>query len=199
RRLHTLLLWSDERRNTFAIQRIPANDWGMEAAFEDRSNVLCLAGTSKPIDLWIVGEIVRQWWVDGEGMPATRPAISVQPLPDSQRAFCKTFLNERCMPANTSNVANQFGPSQVKASRWMNTRAEKDSPSKTLEFKEVYDARTSLRDKSHLAKLNVGQLKVHDIVVLEIRLGRYAAKQEGDKTKKKGMERWQAFFDLQAV
>jgi hypothetical protein len=101
-----------------------------------------------------------------------------------------------------AKVAEQFGPSQVKASRWMNVRSGKGEPSKTTEFKAVYDARKSLRDKSLLPQLHVGQLKLHDIVVMEVRLSRYAVKEESSsdsKGKKRSMDRWQAFYDLQAV
>jgi hypothetical protein len=84
----------------------------------------------------------------------------------------------------------------------MNTRATKGQPAKTNEFKCVYDARKTLRDKALLQQVNVGQLKVHDFVVMEARLGRYAVKEEGApdiKGKRRAMDRWQAFYDLQAV
>ncbi|KAJ7021404.1 hypothetical protein C8F04DRAFT_1273761 [Mycena alexandri] len=203
KRLLVILNWADPSHSTYSITQAPNNkDWGVPRPFNDPSNILCSAGTSTPLDLWICGEITTHWWVDAEGYPAARPAISVQPLVEDLPNFCKTLLNELCMPANSSLVADQFGPSQVKASRWMNTRAGKDQPAKTAEFKAVYDARKILRDKSLLQQINIGQLKAHDFVVLEVRIGRYAVKQENVKDikgKKRAMDRWQAFFELQAV
>ncbi|KAJ7046266.1 hypothetical protein C8F04DRAFT_1248518 [Mycena alexandri] len=203
KRLSVILNWADATHSTYSINHAPNDkDWGVPRPFNDPSNILCAAGTSTPLDLWICGEITTHWWVDSDGYPAARPAISVQPLVESLPDFCKTLLNELCMPANSSSVADQFGPSQVKASRWMNTRAGKDQPAKTSEFKAVYDARKTLRDKSLLQQINVGQLKAHDFVVLEVRVGRYAVKQENAKDvkgKKRAMERWQSFFELQAV
>ncbi|KAJ6475028.1 hypothetical protein C8R47DRAFT_1076095 [Mycena vitilis] len=80
--------------------------------------------------------------------------------------------------------------------------ATKGQPAKTIEFKAVYDARKTLRDKSLLQQLNVGQLKLRDFVVLEVQVGRYATRDEGvsdAKGKKRNMDRWQSFYDLQAV
>ncbi|KAJ7774873.1 hypothetical protein B0H16DRAFT_1713321 [Mycena metata] len=204
KRLIVILKWADTAHNTFSINQAPNNkDWGVPRPFDDPSNTLCVAGTPTPLNFWICGEITTQWWVDGEGYPAARPAISVQPLIEDLPDFCKTLLNELCMPANSSAVADQFGPAQVKASRWMNTRASKDQPTKIVEFKAVYDARKTLRDKTLLQPINVGQLKAHDFVVLEVRIGRYAAKSEAAKdakVKKRGpLDRWQAFFELQAI
>ncbi|KAJ6457524.1 hypothetical protein C8R47DRAFT_995613, partial [Mycena vitilis] len=199
RRLRVLLMWADEARHTYSIDRAPNDkDWGIPSAFDDQSNTLCVAGSSTPLNFWVAGEIAAQWWADSEGMPAARPAISVQPMKDSIPDYCKTLLNELCRPANSS----QFGPSQIKASRWMNTRAAKGQPATTHEFKAVYDARTALRDKTLLQQLHVGQLAIRDIVVLEVRIGRFPVRQEGGsdtKGKKRAMDRWQAFFDLQAI
>ncbi|KAJ7659698.1 hypothetical protein DFH06DRAFT_1326714 [Mycena polygramma] len=201
KRLRVLLMWADDARRIYAIDWAPnEKDWGVPSAFDDQSNTLCIAGSSSPLNFWVVGEITSQWWVDSDGMPAPRPAISIQPMKDSIPDYCKTLLNELCRPANSFGA--QFGPSQIKASRWMNTRAAKGQPATTHEFKAVFDARMALRDKSPLQQLHVGQLAIRDIVVLEFRIGRYPVKQEGGtdfKGKKRAMDRWQAFFDLQAI
>ncbi|KAJ6482086.1 hypothetical protein C8R47DRAFT_950842, partial [Mycena vitilis] len=177
-------------------------DWGVPAPFNNTSNVLCVAGTPNPVTFWITGEVSSQFWVDQEGWPHMRPAISVQPLIDSTTDFCRTQLNELCMPIGSSKLVDLFGPAQVKASRWMTERATKGQPAKTIEFNAVYDARKTLRDKTLLQQLNVGQLKLRDFVVLEVQVGRYATKDEGTsdvKGKKRNMDRWQSFYDLQAV
>ncbi|KAJ7902446.1 hypothetical protein B0H13DRAFT_2335495 [Mycena leptocephala] len=203
KRLKVLLQWADPTRNTYSIDKGPnKKDWGVRAVFVDSSNTVCAAGSTDPLTFWVPGEIASQWWFDNEGYPASRAAISIAPMVDSISEYCKNQLNELCMPTGSSKVAEQFGPSQVKASRWMNVRSGKGEPSKTTEFKAVYDARKSLRDKSLLPQLHVGQLKLHDIVVMEVRLSRYAVKEESSsdsKGKKRSMDRWQAFYDLQAV
>ncbi|KAJ7927867.1 hypothetical protein B0H13DRAFT_2312040 [Mycena leptocephala] len=204
KRLFAILMRVDDERKIYSINRGPNNkDWGVPAAFENNSNTLCAAGTSDPLNLWIAGEVAAQWWVDNDGFPAARPAISVQPMAANLPDYCKTMLNELCMPPNSSTVADQFGPSQVKASRWMNTLAVKGQPAKTFEFKAVYDARKTLRDKKLLEQLNVSQLKIHDFVILEVRVARYFLKEKDSgsdgKGKKRAVDHWQAFFDLQAI
>ncbi|KAJ6498472.1 hypothetical protein C8R47DRAFT_307757 [Mycena vitilis] len=203
KRLRIILRWSDEKRRVYNIDSARLKlDWGIPAPFNNTSNVLCVAGTPTPVTFWITGEVSSQFWVDQEGWPHMRPAISVQPLIDSASDFCRTQLNELCMPIGASKLVELFGPAQVKASRWMTERATKGQPAKTIEFKAVYDARKTLRDKSLLQQLNVGQLKLRDFVVLEVQVGRYATRDEGAsdaKGKKRNMDRWQSFYDLQAV
>ena len=83
----------------------------------------------------------------------------------------------------------------------MTTRGQNGQPGKTLEFKEIYDARQVLRDKSLLQQLTVAQLKQRDFVVMEVRLCRYAVREEGAKEEKgkRRMDNWQCFYDLLAV
>ncbi|KAJ7158206.1 hypothetical protein C8R43DRAFT_948525 [Mycena crocata] len=188
-RLCTLLSWSNPKNNMYSISNGPSDtDWGIPTAFDDMSNTLCVTGTSIPITYWCTGEIAAQWWVDGDGYPASRPAISIQPMATPTADACKDLLNDLCMPTGSSKVADQFGPSQMKSSRWMNTRASKGQPAKTHEFKALYDARKSLKDKTLLQQFSV-------------RIGRYTVKEEGSSSngKKRAMERWQAFFDLYAI
>ncbi|KAK7027678.1 hypothetical protein R3P38DRAFT_3190740 [Favolaschia claudopus] len=202
-RLKVLLHWIDVKNNTFDITHTPAKcAWGLPTAFNDTSNTLCVEGTSTPITLWIPGELAGQWWVDGEGYPTSRPAVSVAPMAEQAADYCKAQLNELCMPNNSSKVVEGFGPSQVKASRWMTTRATKSTPASIQEFKAVYNARKTLRDKALLQPLPLAQLKIRDFVVMEVRVGRYAQKDEGqkdDKGKRRAMDRWQTFYDLQAI
>ncbi|KAJ7155913.1 hypothetical protein C8R43DRAFT_819631, partial [Mycena crocata] len=183
--------------NIYALNEGPRErDWGKPAPFNDTSNVLCIADTSIPLTFWITGEIAAQWWFDPEGLPASRPALSIQPMGNRTSDLAKDTLNEFCMPPGSCEFH------VVKGSRWMNTRATKGQPAKTHEFKAVFDARKSLKDKALLQQLNVAQLKLHDIVVMEVTIGRYPVKEEGAgdaKGKRRAMERWQAFYDLQAI
>ncbi|KAJ7431459.1 hypothetical protein B0H11DRAFT_1762055, partial [Mycena galericulata] len=176
-------------------------DWGQRSTFNDMSKTLCRSGTSTPIVAWLTGEVASQWFFDADGYPATRIAFSVLPMANNVHEFCKTQLNELCMP--TTTVADSFDPGEVRVSRWMNERASKGQPARTHEFKAVYDARKTLRDKSLLQQLNVGHLKVHDFVVVEVHIGRYAVKDDSapanNKGKRRAMDRWQAFYELQAI
>ncbi|KAJ7500713.1 hypothetical protein B0H11DRAFT_2225112 [Mycena galericulata] len=204
KRLAGLLTWKNKERETYNITDIPFEvDWGPRSTFKDMSRTLCRIGTSTPVVTWLPGEVANQWFFDSDGYPATRIAFSILPMADNVHEFCKTQLNELCMPTSSSTVAESFGPGEVKVSRWMNERASKGQPARTHEFKAVYDARKTLRDKSLLQQLNVGHLKIHDFVVLELHIGRYPAKDDAPpanaKGKRRAMERWQAFYELQAI
>ncbi|KAJ7439169.1 hypothetical protein B0H11DRAFT_2254096 [Mycena galericulata] len=110
------------------------------------------------------------------------------------------------LPTAFNNASNFFcGRKQLrngssKATRWMTSRGKKGEESRTSEFEELYDARTALKDKSLLTKLPVNDLKEHDIALMEARIGRYAVKaSDSMKGKSRVMDRWEAFYDLQAV
>ncbi|KAJ7648170.1 hypothetical protein DFH06DRAFT_997444, partial [Mycena polygramma] len=181
-----LLSWADGKRHIYNIHTARVKkDWGVASPFNNTSNIICLEGTSKPVTFWIPGEVSGLWFFNQEGYPAPRPAITVQPLAGGVPEFCRSQLHEL-----------------FKASRWMTTRAMQGQPAKTQEFKAIYDARKTLRDKAVLQQLTIGQLKLRDFVVLEIRIGRYAVRDEGAadaKGKKRQMDKWQAFYDLEAV
>ncbi|KAJ7442828.1 hypothetical protein B0H11DRAFT_2251288 [Mycena galericulata] len=196
-----LATFADPERAVFAITKLPGDvDWGLPTAFNNASNFLCGKGTSKPVSVWILGEVASTWWFDRDGFPAQRIALSVQPLCADTSAFCKAQLRNLCMPKTASVVANSFGTDQVKATRWMTSRGKKGEESRTSEFEELYDARTALKDKSLLTKLPVNDLKEHDIALMEARIGRYAVKaSDSMKGKSRVMDRWEAFYDLQAV
>ncbi|KAJ7266041.1 hypothetical protein C8J57DRAFT_1068868, partial [Mycena rebaudengoi] len=150
--------------------------------------------------VWMVGEVASAWWFGQDGFPATRVAISIQPLVRTTSDTCKGHLNNLTMPRNS--LAEGFGPDQVRATKWMTKRGARGQASTTEEFKEVYDTRTVFRAKPLMTRLTVDQIKEHDIVLVEARICRYAVKLEGAvdvKGKKRAMDRWQAFYDLSAV
>ncbi|KAJ7782137.1 hypothetical protein B0H14DRAFT_2400901 [Mycena olivaceomarginata] len=191
------MFYSDKQRNVYAINNVHVQfDWGVAASFKDVTNTICEKGTSTPLTFWIVGELATCFWFNEDGYPAKRVSVSVRPLSTDLPAFCKRLLQSLCMPRNSY----AFGPEQVRATRWMTRRGQRGQPSATDEFSDFYDARTALRDKSVMQKLNVDQLVEHDIVLLEVQLGRYSSETNSDgKAKRKAFNKWQSFFDLQAI
>ncbi|KAJ7340537.1 hypothetical protein DFH08DRAFT_963423 [Mycena albidolilacea] len=184
RRLYAIIIYFDKTRCVGALDRIqvPGDwDWGLSSAFNDASNLLCAKGTSKPLTGGSLG------------------AISVQPLlvaPRHQHEPAE--LSEQ--PRNTSLVAAAFGPDQFRATRWMTVRGQRGQPSSVIEFSDYYDARTVLKDKLLMEKIGVNQIMEHDLVLIEARIGRYNSEPAGEaRGKKRVMNNWQTFYDLQAI
>ncbi|KAJ7303840.1 hypothetical protein DFH08DRAFT_976862 [Mycena albidolilacea] len=156
--------------------------WGLSSAFNDASNLLCAKGTSKPLTVWVPGEVTNQYFYDDNGAPAKRVAISVQPL------------SARGTPLPLSV------PDQFRATRWMTVRGQRGQPSSVIEFSDYYDARTVLKDKLLMEKIGVNQIMEHDLVLIEARIGRYNSEPAGEaRGKKRVMNNWQTFYDLQAI
>ncbi|KAJ7322012.1 hypothetical protein DFH08DRAFT_969899 [Mycena albidolilacea] len=127
-------------------------------------------------------------------------AISVQPLSGRLHDTSKNLLNSLSSPRNTSLVAAAFGPDQFRATRWMTVRGQRGQPSSVIEFSDYYDARTVLKDKLLMEKIGVNQIMEHDLVLIEARIGRYNSEPAGEaRGKKRVMNNWQTFYDLQAI
>ncbi|KAJ7326152.1 hypothetical protein DFH08DRAFT_637898, partial [Mycena albidolilacea] len=172
-RLYAIIIYFDKTRCVGALDRIqvPGDwDWGLSSAFNDASNLLCAKGTSKPLTVWVPGEVTNQYFYDDNGAPAKRVAISVQPLSGRLHDTSKNLLNSLSSPRNTSAA---FGPDQFRATRWMTVRGQRGQPSSVIEFSDYYDARTVLKDKLLMEKIGVNQIMEHDLVLIEARIGRY--------------------------
>ncbi|KAJ7126126.1 hypothetical protein C8R44DRAFT_618220, partial [Mycena epipterygia] len=196
-RLYRLLNFVDPDRAIYAATMFPPSvDWGIPTSFKDASNMVCTKGTSKPILFWLVGKIASMWWFDRTGYPAKRVALSVQPLSSNTSNYCKAQLRNFCMPKTKCTLRQHC------FSRWMTVRAKKGEDQESVEFDEVYDARTSLKDRTLMSKRAVNELREHDIVLVEARIGRYPVKAtdgSSAKGKSRAMDRWEAFYDLQTV
>ncbi|KAJ7303588.1 hypothetical protein DFH08DRAFT_825866 [Mycena albidolilacea] len=147
-----------------------------------RPNLLCAKGTSKPLTVWVPGEVTNQYFYDDNGAPAKRVAISVQPLSGRLHDTSKNLLNSLSSPRNTSAA---FGPDQFRATRWMTVRGQRGQPSSVIEFSDYYDARTVLKDKLLMEKIGVNQIMEHDLVLIEARIGRYNSEPAGEARGKK--------------
>ncbi|KAJ7914194.1 hypothetical protein B0H13DRAFT_2325520 [Mycena leptocephala] len=181
KRINAVVNFTDRSRNVYAVNKIAVGlDWGIPTSFDNAADL---------------------YWFNEEGFPAKRVALSVRPVNAGLHEVCKKQLHGLCMPRNSSAVADAFGPDQFRATRWMTVRGQRGQGSTTKEFADYYDARTALKDKSLMEKLSVEQITVHDIILIEAQIGRYAVRAEGSdvKGKKPAMTRWQTFYDLQAV
>ncbi|KAK7030809.1 hypothetical protein R3P38DRAFT_2775082 [Favolaschia claudopus] len=118
---------------------------GWDVAFERRLRGIMtfrdkgLGGTSKPLTLWVVGEVTTQFWFDDRGVPAKRVAISIQPLSSEIHLLGKRLLHGTAMPRNSSLVADSFGPDQIRATRWMTRRGQRGQESTIAEFEHFYN------------------------------------------------------------
>ncbi|KAJ7142805.1 hypothetical protein C8R44DRAFT_658323 [Mycena epipterygia] len=202
KRLYMVCTYVNAQRSVYAVEKVPIESvWGKPKTFDDPSNFVCDKDTGVPHQVWLTGEVAVPWFFDNEGFPAKRAGLSLQAMSQTTHEFCKNQLNSLCMPKNSSSVAEGLGPDQIRATCWMTRRGVKGQPSTTEEFTDFYDARESLQDKTLMSKLSIESLKVHDIVMIEARIARYAVNtaETGDRKGKKAMTRWQTFYDMKSV
>ncbi|KAJ7276036.1 hypothetical protein C8J57DRAFT_953755, partial [Mycena rebaudengoi] len=193
RRAHQFLTFSNPSRATFAVKKVPVDvSWGRPSTFGDNSNFLCLQGSSTPVLVWFVGEVVRGYFVDNDGFPAKRVGLSFQPLSGDTSAVTRTVLN------TFSTVAERFGPDQVRATKWMTRRGAAGQAQTVVEFEEIFDARQALKSKPAMSRLSTNDIGEHAIVLLEARIAHYFDR-VNRQANQANVARWQAFLDMQAV
>jgi hypothetical protein len=80
----------------------------------------------------------------------------------------------------------------------MTVQGQRGQASSVVKFSDYYDARTVLKVKLLMEKIDVNL--EHDLVLIETRIGRYNSEPAGEaRGKKRVMNSWQSFFDLQAI
>ncbi|KAJ7207798.1 hypothetical protein C8J57DRAFT_1540819 [Mycena rebaudengoi] len=208
RRLERLMTFVDTGRGIYGALSVPSDAvWGPNTAFGDLSKVLCKAGTTVPISVWIVGEVVSTWMYDCGGNTADRATLNLLPLRQDLVAACGNQLSSLSRPQDMTS-ATAWGPSQVRAYRWMNTGPRVPGvPQAPTEFVDYFDATVRLQDKSRMERLPVQNAEEHDLVLVEAKISRYARCAEGQAVERQGgggsrratMDRWVAYYELQAI
>jgi hypothetical protein len=77
-------------------------------------------------------------------------------------------------------------------------------------FSEAYDAREEFRPKSEMAYRDISEFGIRDLVLLEVRIGRYRVKTEEEikasesstnryRPKSNKWEKWRAQYEIHAV
>jgi|SRR5882762_2823787 len=81
--------------NTYAFNKLPlACVWGVNHAFDDKSNVMCTPDTNKPYVMWIIGRVSRTWFYDKESNPAAQVAINFVPVDNATANWCLRILKQ---------------------------------------------------------------------------------------------------------
>ncbi|KAF8209809.1 hypothetical protein K438DRAFT_1753441 [Mycena galopus ATCC 62051] len=186
-------------RHIFPLHALPASvDWGVPTSFDNASNLLCEKDTSDPLIGWALGEVTYGGWLEPGGMPAARVMLAIQPISTHTVPSCIALLQGTAMPRQSSRVVATFRPEQIKATKWMNHCAQGGAPAEVVKFAECYDATAALRAKEAMVKLNPEDINVHDLVLVEVKIGWWNAEKSDGTYKKRVMNTWQSYFELQA-
>ncbi|KAJ7131646.1 hypothetical protein C8R43DRAFT_956874 [Mycena crocata] len=204
--------FEDAARNTHPFRNLPIDaDWGQPTPFSDYSSTLCARGTSRAITLNVVGEISRLNLTGPVGQAIPRATLHILPLDPSVRAIAENQTVAYSNPADPGKAnhlrhlgfTNRSRPIRVLGAQ-PDQRHDMDirlgSTCKyPSQFTRIYDACERLRTKAAMATLAASALRMHDIVMMEVRIRRYRRPNAAGTQSNAGWTSWTAYHELMAI
>ncbi|KAJ7130155.1 hypothetical protein C8R44DRAFT_731724 [Mycena epipterygia] len=193
--------YTDVARNTYPLRMLPHDAaWGFPTPFSDFSSTLCARGTSRAMVLNVVGEISRLSLAGPVGQAIPRATLHVLPLDPAVRAAAEQQVTTLSNPQDYGKTIDLLGS---------RTDSGHDLDLRPSHFTRIYDARDRLRAKSAMTSLPSSALRIHDIVMMELRIRRYRVPnptangpaQQGrpSTATAAGWNTWSAYHELVAI
>ncbi|KAG1839202.1 hypothetical protein DFJ58DRAFT_859695 [Suillus subalutaceus] len=175
-RLQKLSEYTNAKANIYALGRLlPTATWGQYKPINDRSKVLCNPATNEPLTIWVVGQIAKMWFTKF-GNLEKQATIMIMPLSKSLAQQSTLLLAKMSSPTTSSN---QQATQIIQAIKWQNARGG-DSEDEPVLFDAVYVIRVagSLKTQTERPLWKLVDLKMGDLILLEMKMTRYSKKQE---------------------
>jgi len=102
------MTWKDDVHLTYAIGMLPKDaNWGRDVSFDDKTAILCKAGTNRPCTIWMLGKTSKTWFYDRNG-PADQVSITIVPLDRQDGENARKLLANFSHP--TLRMSIRFNP-----------------------------------------------------------------------------------------
>ncbi|KAG1884140.1 hypothetical protein F4604DRAFT_1919982 [Suillus subluteus] len=140
--------------------------------------ILCDPATGEPVTIWVVGHITCKWFAR-QGKPENQASINIMPLSQNlvqQSAHLLAKLSTPVLSVNQQEIHN------IRAIKWQNTK-NNDVQTEAILFNSVYDARGVgwLKNYDERPLWSITDLKVGDLILLEMRMTWWSRKGEDNK------------------
>ncbi|KAI0027170.1 hypothetical protein K488DRAFT_91210 [Vararia minispora EC-137] len=187
-RIKSLAIYSDEPGAVYVPRKVPpALEWNLSNLKESK---LTLPGKGTPVSLCIVGRVTWNGMIPKPSSPSSPGVayLAVDPLVDGDLAKLCDLMTRYSSTGSTSD-----GMTSVQASRVMSYR-ERNNPDMQVEtFASVYNARDGKADVDDMPPLDPSFVMQHDVVLIEVSLGRFR------DTKTKDWSKYRLSLELDAV
>ncbi|KAI0028912.1 hypothetical protein K488DRAFT_73390 [Vararia minispora EC-137] len=187
-RIRSLAVHVDHEEAVYAPRTIPSGlEWNSSSL---KNSKLVLPGKSTPVSLLIVGRVTWNGMIArsmSNGSPGVA-YINIDPLVEGDLAKLRDLITRY-----SSNGSSADGMNSVRASRMMSYR-ERNNPDMQAEtFGRVYDARDGKVDVEEMPCLDPSFVMQHDVVLIEVSLGRFR------DPKSKDWNKYRLSLELDAV
>ncbi|TFY76072.1 hypothetical protein EWM64_g7944 [Hericium alpestre] len=165
-------------------------------------NTLHTPLSSKPVMVWIIGQVTKRWFFDKNSNTYNQAAIHVRPLTASSFAAARLLTKHLGAPTGTLDDAS----GELRASCFCSHQVCGVRASETAAFDDVYDAQVEFKSKTGrngMTPLDAADIQDNDIVLVEATVIRYDksySKKDGKSGgKKSGSPDWAFLFQLHHI
>jgi hypothetical protein len=109
RRIIMFMMYGKLSTNTYAVDNLPSHFWGSNRPFDDKSAILCCAGSNEPLHVCITGKFSRLWFFNNSGDLTAQVSINVVPMCPS----IATTSNKTIAVLSNPNICRSFYLSHV--------------------------------------------------------------------------------------
>ncbi|KAI0033227.1 hypothetical protein K488DRAFT_70004 [Vararia minispora EC-137] len=187
-RIRSLAIRVDNEEAVYAPRKIPDDlEW---SSTNLKDSKLMLPGKNTPVSVLIVGRVNWNGMIPKPSANSSPSVafITIEPLVDGDLAKMRDLMDRY---SSTGSGADNM--KSVRASRMMSYR-ERNNPDLQVEtFGHVYDARNGKTDVETMEMLDPSFVMQHDIVLIEVSLGRFR------DTKTKDWTKYRLSLELDAV
>ncbi|KAI0028183.1 hypothetical protein K488DRAFT_73970 [Vararia minispora EC-137] len=170
RRIHSLAVHTDDEEAVYAPRTIPSGlEWNLSSL---KNFKLVVSGKSTPVSLLIVGRVT---W---NGM-IVRSMSNSSP----QRDLAKLRDLITWYSSNGAVWSSADGMNSMRASQMMSYREQNNPYMQAETFGQVYDARNGKVDVEEMPCLDPSFIMQHDVVLIEVSLGRFRDPKSKDWNK----------------
>ncbi|KAI0033062.1 hypothetical protein K488DRAFT_70178 [Vararia minispora EC-137] len=178
KRIRSLAVYVDAEMAVFAPRKIPGGlQWNSSSL---KNSKLILAGKETPVSLWIVGRVNWNGMIPKPSSSSSPGVafISIDPVVKGDLSKLRDLVTRY-----SSNGSTADAMTSVRASRMMSYR-ERNNPDMQVDtFRHVFDARDGKVDISDMDVLDPSFVMQHDLVLIEVSLGRFRDTKTKDWTK----------------
>ncbi|KAI0030120.1 hypothetical protein K488DRAFT_88056 [Vararia minispora EC-137] len=187
-RIKSLAVRIDDEEAVYAPRKIPADlEWSSTSLKDSK---LILPGKNTPVSVLIVGRVNWNGMIPKPSASSSPSVafITIEPIVEGDLAKMRDLMDRYSSTGSGSDSMKS-----VRASRMMSYR-ERNNPDLQVDtFGHVYDARNGKTDMETMEMLDPSFVMQHDIVLIEVSLGRFR------DTKTKDWTKYRLSLELDAV
>ncbi|KAI0056641.1 hypothetical protein BV25DRAFT_1842155 [Artomyces pyxidatus] len=158
----------------FAASVLPAK------TFWSASDRLCLANTTTPVVVSLIGELTKMWFFDKQSVLQMNVSTTVRPSDTAALTGMKQLVRDH---STIKKGLPSIDITDIYASALSSDRPRGSTETVAVPFPNIFDASAGIKDKKDLPRIPSEQLAIGDLVIQEFFVNRYKIAAEGSRVR----------------